>query len=74
VNLTNDNGTQKRGVDAIDGCDEALLAGEPPDPYANPIGNRNWRKQHSGECHGDDHQNNEEDSILKRHRFETKRS
>jgi hypothetical protein len=73
VNLTNDNRTQKGRVDSVDGGDEALLAGEPPDPEANPVGDRNRRKQDSGKRHDDDHQNNEEDSILKRHRCETKR-
>ena len=46
---------------------------QPPDPEANAVGDRNWRKQNSGEHHDDDHQNNEKDSILKRHRCETKR-
>jgi hypothetical protein len=72
VNLTNDNGTQKRRVHAFDGGDEALLSSEPPNPEANSIGNRNWRKQDSGEPHEDDPQNSEKDSILKRHRCETK--
>ena len=73
MNLTDDNGTQKGRFDSVDGREEALLSGEPPDPEANPIGNRNWRKQDSGECHGEDHQNNEEYSIRKRDFCETKR-
>jgi hypothetical protein len=73
VNLTNNNGTQKGCFDSVDRRDETLLAGEPPHPQANAIGNGNWCKQDRGECHDDDHQNNEENSILKRHRSETKR-
>src|SRR5215211_1398760 len=73
VNLTNGNGTQEGRVDAIDGGNQALLPGEPPDPEPNPIGDRNWRKQDSGEHHDDDHQNNEEDSIFERHRCDRKR-
>src|SRR2546427_12700630 len=70
VNLTNDNRTQKRRVDSVDGGDEALLAGEPPDPEANPVGDHKWRKKDSGPRPDDDHQNREEESILKRHRCE----
>jgi hypothetical protein len=65
VDLMNRNGTQKRCVYSVDGGDEAFLTGEPPDPEPNTIGNRNWRKQDSGERHADDHQNNEKDSILR---------
>jgi hypothetical protein len=68
-----DNGTQKGRVEPIDSGDEALLASEPPDPEANPVRDGNWGKQNSGERHDDDHQNNEEDSILKRHACATKR-
>src|SRR4029453_3166466 len=58
VKLMNHNWTQKWRVDFVDGSDESLLAGKPPDPEANPIGNRNWRQQDGGERHSDDHQNN----------------
>src|SRR4029077_3299195 len=67
------DGPKKRRVHAVDSGDEAFLAREPPNPEANSIGNRNWRKQDSGERHEDDPENNEKDSILKRHRCETKR-
>ena len=67
VHLTNDNGTQKWRVDAIDGGGEALLAGEPPDPQSNSIGNRYRREQDGRNRHEHDYQANEEDSISKRH-------
>jgi len=37
VNLTDDNGTQKGRVDPVDGGDEPLVAGEPPDPEGTPL-------------------------------------
>ena len=72
VNLTNDDRTQKGRVDVLDGGDEALLAGKPPDPEANSVGDRHWCKQYNSERHHDDHQSNEEDSILKWHGCKTK--
>jgi hypothetical protein len=69
----NRNGAQKRRFHSVDGGDEAFLTGEPSDPEANSIGNRNRRKQDSGERQANDHQNNEKNPILKSHRGETKR-
>jgi hypothetical protein len=74
VKLTDHNRTEKRRLNLIDAGNESLLPGEPPDREANSTGNRKWRQQDAYERSEDDHQDDQKNSILKRHRGETKNS
>jgi len=42
--LVDRNRTQKRCIDLVDVNSEALLAGSPPNPPANTVGDGKWRK------------------------------
>jgi hypothetical protein len=72
MNLMNHYRTQKRRVYSVDRRDKAFLTGEPPDPQANTVGHHHWREKNGGDRYHEDQQNDQEDSIFKRHRNETK--
>ncbi len=63
VKLTNNDWTQKWGLNLIDAGDESLLASKPPDPQTNAVGNSKWCEHNRQKDDEQEQQNTQNEAI-----------